>query len=502
MPQRVGRGWVRQKPPPAPVNVRISKATSTELEFAWDAPPGCVKGDSLQGYEIHYQVKGTMAKRRLVDAFTNKYVIRGLNPGTPVSGISIKARNDTGWGLPSLPAITGQSASAPPGQVDWVEVVEVHDFSAKLQWAQPLSDNGAPIQNYKIQVYQPGVAESATEFETGDPACECTVWSLKPGTAYMFTVCAQNESGWGPWVFLPAYGLTKSAPPNEPEEVVVVSTTVDTAVLRWKKPYGNGSEVVGYEVLFEDDQRKMCSRIYNPPEKSTDATVNFTLTHLHAGSMIAEIQVRARNLAGWGQLSRPPLMAFTSGKLVAWGCGDKGQLGSGTDSQHARDDGDERVSVLSALRDKLVTAIAAGGGHSVALCEGEVYTWGSNDCGQLGRFAGRVDAEPGPIQVKGYDAIQTGSVVESEVSDLLAYPKLAVLRQDGPSDYLGSLGPLEKTKGGCIGVAAGEKHTLILTESGEVFAFGDGTFGVLGQGDERCAQLPIVACHPTGLCGS
>lgn len=144
MPQRVGRGWVRQKPPPAPVNVRISKATSTELEFAWDAPPGCVKGDSLQGYEIHYQVcfwnkhlatqgspnidlawlktcrpqvKGTMAKRRLVDAFTNKYVIRGLNPGTPVSGISIKARNDTGWGLPSLPAITGQSASAPPGQV-------------------------------------------------------------------------------------------------------------------------------------------------------------------------------------------------------------------------------------------------------------------------------------------------------------------------------------------------------------------------------------------------
>ncbi len=361
------------------------------------------------------------------------------------------------------------------------------DFSAKLRWAQPISDNGAPIENYKIQVYQPGVPDSATEVETGKSACEFTVWSLKPGTAYMFTVCAQNESGWGPWVFLPAYGLTKSAPPNEPEDVRVVKTTVDTAQLSWKKPFGNGSEVAGYEVLFEDDQGKMCSRILNPPERSTDATVYFTLSHLHAGSMIAQIQVRARNLAGWSPLSNPPLTAFTSGKLVAWGCGDAGQLGSGSDSHRAdpQDEEDGALCVLSALRDKLVTAIAAGGGHSAALCEGEVYTWGSNDCGQLGRFAGRVDREPAAIQIRGYQAIQTGSAVEAECTELLAHRVLKTLRQDGPSDYLGSLGPLEKTQGACTGVAAGDKHTLVLTESGEVFACGDGTCGVLGQGDER-----------------
>ena len=41
------------------------------------------------------------------------------------------------------------------------------------------------------------------------------VWALKPGTDYMFTVCAHNQAGWGSWVSLPAYGLTLAAPPNE-----------------------------------------------------------------------------------------------------------------------------------------------------------------------------------------------------------------------------------------------------------------------------------------------
>lgn len=43
--------------------------------------------------------------------------VRGLSPGTAVEKISVKARNVSGWGIPSLPPISGRSAAAAPGAV-------------------------------------------------------------------------------------------------------------------------------------------------------------------------------------------------------------------------------------------------------------------------------------------------------------------------------------------------------------------------------------------------
>ena len=57
-------------------------------------------------------------------------------------------------------------------------------------------------------------------------------------------------------------------------------------------------------------------------------------------------------------------------------------------------------------------------------------------------------------------------------------------------DYLGSLGLIEKTAGECVSIACGAKHTLALTDRGEIFVFGDGREGVLGQGDEVSWPMP------------
>jgi alpha-tubulin suppressor-like RCC1 family protein len=487
--------FFKPKPPVPPGNVRIIKTKATEMEFAWDPPPrppNFPNGEMyIHGYEIYYQVEDAQPKRRLLDGFTTSFLIRGLGPGMLVHGISVKARSEGGWGVSSLPPISGRTSSAPPGQVDWIEVEELEAFSAALKWSKPRIENGAPVQNYKVQVYQPGVPGSAVEMETKSSNTTYVVWALKPGTAYMFTVCAHNQAGWGSWVSLPAYGLTLAAPPNEPTDLYIMRSTVDSVQLSWKIPFGNGADVNGYEVVYEDERTKQCSVMI--PEEGMEGTpeeplypdeYRCVLKNLPSGSLLFQMQVRARNLAGWSAFSQPPLTATTSGKLVAWGLNGSGQLGwddLATPNQFGN---------VDHMYDQVVTQVACGNGHTAVLSNGKVYTWGLNDNGQLGRFAGEYAVTRGIIDIKGFMAIQTGSGVESTNDEIFMYPNLPIHRQDGPVDYLGSLGPIEKTAGECVSIACGAKHTLALTDRGEIFVFGDGTEGVLGQGDEVSWPMP------------
>ncbi len=72
-------------------------------------------------------------------------------------------------------------------------------------------------------------------------------------------------------------------------------------------------------------------------------------------------------------------LALTNdGKIWAWGYNNQGQLGDGTNQEK------ESPKELSNLTNNIV-AIAAGGGHSIALLNnGTVRSWGNNNNGQLG----------------------------------------------------------------------------------------------------------------------
>ncbi|MEW6571243.1 MAG: hypothetical protein AB1390_08750, partial [Nitrospirota bacterium] len=63
---------------------------------------------------------------------------------------------------------------------------------------------------------------------------------------------------------------------------------------------------------------------------------------------------------------------------MLWGRNDYGQLGNGTYA-------DSNVPTQIGVNDLIVTAITAGGFHTVALkSDGSVWTWGRNNYGQLG----------------------------------------------------------------------------------------------------------------------
>ncbi|KAF3773894.1 Inhibitor of Bruton tyrosine kinase [Nymphaea thermarum] len=134
-----------------------------------------------------------------------------------------------------------------------------------------------------------------------------------------------------------------------------------------------------------------------------------------------------------------------SGELYTWGFGRGGRLGHPDFDVHS---GQAAVitprQLSSGLGSRRVRAVAAAKHHTVVATEGgEVFTWGSNREGQLGYTS--VDTQPTPRRV---------SSLRSKI----------------------------------IAVAAANKHTVVVSESGEVFTWGCNKEGQLGYGTSNSAS--------------
>lgn len=128
------------------------------------------------------------------------------------------------------------------------------------------------------------------------------------------------------------------------------------------------------------------------------------------------------------------------GKLLSWGKNELGQLGNGTR------DGKEKPRVNSSIQDSFLQ-VACGGTHTVSLTKsGRVLTWGGNSKGQLG------------------DGQLTSSTTPLSALQLRHRP--------------------------VVSVSCGENHCLALTIGGNVYAWGDNSFGQLGLMDAKNRLRP------------
>jgi alpha-tubulin suppressor-like RCC1 family protein len=156
---------------------------------------------------------------------------------------------------------------------------------------------------------------------------------------------------------------------------------------------------------------------------------------------------RTALLALWAALVLFPLRG-TAQALWSWGDNRHGQLGDGTTAPSSAP---VLVSPLTGLTD--VTALAGGGGHSLALTgDGTVWAWGSNRYGQIANGAGAHSSLPFPV---------TGLT-------------------------------------GAIAVAAGRSHSLALRQDGSVWAWGANRAGQLGDGTRMDSALPVRVRTATG----
>ncbi len=132
--------------------------------------------------------------------------------------------------------------------------------------------------------------------------------------------------------------------------------------------------------------------------------------------------------------------------------------------------------------------VAAGENHSLAIVNGDVYAWGDNGAGQLGD-GGMSNRSRVPIKVDGLSdiiAISAGerySLALNSSGEIYAWGenqngRLGIGSQTD-QDTPVKLDDISNVKA----ISAGAGHVLALLSDGDVYAWGDNSYGQLGIGD-------------------
>jgi len=196
---------------------------------------------------------------------------------------------------------------------------------------------------------------------------------------------------------------------------------------------------------------------------------------------VAASAMEARSIAA---TEMQTMTAGHKGFIIAWGNNQYGQLGLTGSALSADKKKQKRGEELKPMRvpaDKIgcpptlmyhpftsafdmpsVSMVACGEHHSIAVCQdGTLWTWGRNNCGQLGHGDAKDNKYKIPTQV------------------------------------------MALAKKICIKAAAGGQHSLALTDANKIYAWGNNNFGQLGMGT-RDAMLNrpdiVTSMRRSGAC--
>ncbi|MFT4264926.1 MAG: hypothetical protein QM572_16195 [Nocardioides sp.] len=193
----------------------------------------------------------------------------------------------------------------------------------------------------------------------------------------------------------------------------------------------------------------------------------------------------------------------------AWGAGGNSTLGNGSTANR---NVPTAVSTAGVLNGVVVTALAAGEGHSLALSgTGTVYAWGRGDSGRLGDGADVDRSTPVAVDTSGVlsgrqvTAIAAGgshSLAVDSAGQVYAWGRAVSGRLGiGPTDpgyYARSPMSVALT---ATRIAAGSGHSLALDPGGAVWAWGSGSSGALGNGSTADADAPVAVDTSGALAG-
>jgi len=204
------------------------------------------------------------------------------------------------------------------------------------------------------------------------------------------------------------------------------------------------------------------------------------------------------------------LALCSDGTLAAWGDNNSGQLGDGSTTNSSVP---VAVSYSGILAGRTVIAVAAGGGHSLALCsDGTLAAWGNNEGGQLGNNTLVNSSVPVAVNTTG---VLTGKTVIAMAAGVMHTVVLCAdgtlaawgantSGQLGNNSTTGSLAPVAVNTSGVladktvIAMAAGQDHNLALCSDHTLVAWGYNGYGQLGNNGTTQSPVP-VAVNTSGV---
>ena len=183
------------------------------------------------------------------------------------------------------------------------------------------------------------------------------------------------------------------------------------------------------------------------------------------------------------------------GLVFVWGSDTEGQLGISIDSNISQVQLYPRM--LTYLKDFVVTEIAAGALHSVAVTlEGLCFAWGNNECGQLGLGPDLPKIISSPVHVKAINHVKSAACGYQH-SIFLTFSGQILTCGQGEGGVLGHSNIqscsypktiLNVSKINFSSITSGAYHSLAVTSSGHLFVWGRGEGGQLGLDPEELCK--------------
>ncbi|XP_039986682.1 probable E3 ubiquitin-protein ligase HERC6 [Xiphias gladius] len=194
------------------------------------------------------------------------------------------------------------------------------------------------------------------------------------------------------------------------------------------------------------------------------------------------------------------LAVCASGDVFSWGAAENGQRG-GLLNPRCNNLG-PRCSRVPIQLPVPVIQVACGDGHSLALTKGgDVFSWGLNSHGQLG-LGKEVSQQDTPVLVCALSGVAVTQIAAGATHTLfltlsgLVYccganksGQLGLNRVDERGRFNICMVPALRTLGVSF-ISCGEAHSAVLTKSGKVFTFGDGSHGQLGHNSSATEVAP------------
>uniref|UniRef100_H2YDC3 BTB domain-containing protein n=1 Tax=Ciona savignyi TaxID=51511 RepID=H2YDC3_CIOSA len=201
--------------------------------------------------------------------------------------------------------------------------------------------------------------------------------------------------------------------------------------------------------------------------------------------------------------SGPHVLLLTQdGEIYTWGHNSYMQLGNGGTAPGVQ------PSLLSRHINHRVVQVSCGSHHSMVLtAEGEVYTWGYNNCGQIGSGSTANQGSPrkvtaciGSKRISDISCGQTTSIAVTDSGEVYSWGyngngQLGVgnnVNQTNPC-RIAALQGVVVTQ-----VVCGYAHALALTDNGSVFGWGANSYGQLGSGNKANTVTPLQVATNIG----
>jgi hypothetical protein len=283
-------------PAGAPTNFNATKVTGKTATLTWSTPADR-GGAAIYDYTVELSNDGGDTWIENVDTSEStkrSFNLSGLTPGTTYT-VQIAAVNDAGYSDVLTGTFTTRTlVPTAPQDVSG----EADSTTAELSWGLPLSNGGADLIDYKVEVSSNcktyvSIAHEASNQTTFE------VSSLKPGTKYCFKVSAKNSVGYS----TASQVLTLVTNGNVPVAPfgLGVKPAATSVKLYWSQAaVVDGSAVRNYVVEFSKDGGATWTLV----RKSISTSKTLTVTGLKRSSTY-QFRVASVNDVGTSDPSAP-----------------------------------------------------------------------------------------------------------------------------------------------------------------------------------------------------